>query len=97
LEETVLRSLATQKTTLKLVATDESLINKQIIAALAKLDPECLEVVSNLFGLAGHEPSTAEEIGEKLGTSGRDIEDIEADALRALANYGSRAGNKQIS
>ena len=76
------------------MATDESTIAKQIIEALQKLDPECLEVVSELFGLGGREPNCAEEIGERLGTTTKDIEAIEADALRALANYGPRAVNK---
>ena len=76
------------------MAIDESSISKQIIAALAKLDPDCLEVVTGLFGLGGHEASCAEEIGEKLGTTTKDVEAIEADALRALANYGPRVINK---
>ena len=64
----------------------ESTLRSEALArALRKLSLRERQVVILRYGLAGEEPTTLEEIGQRLGLTRERVRQIEADSLRRLA------------
>jgi RNA polymerase primary sigma factor len=59
-------------------------LEARLAAALRALSPPALRVLSDRFGLAGVDPLTLKEVGDKEGFSRERARQIECDALRRL-------------
>jgi len=64
---------------------DKTMTSDAVRRAVAKLPERQRDVISLRFGLRGGEPTSLEQIGKELGITRERVRQIEADALRRLA------------
>ena len=70
-------------------------IKQRVEKACDKLDPRSRKVLEGLFGLNGGAPLSSDEIAAALGgIDPKEVEKLQADALRALAGYGPKVPGK---
>jgi RNA polymerase primary sigma factor len=58
--------------------------HRELAVALERLNPRMREVLELRFGLAGGDPKTLEEVGERLGVTRERVRQLESRALREL-------------
>jgi RNA polymerase primary sigma factor len=63
---------------------DVRLRHSDLADALEQLDPRLREVLELRFGLAGGEPRTLEDVGERLGVTSERVRQLQSRALRQL-------------
>lgn len=59
-------------------------MNQAILEAMDALEPNERRIVALCFGIDNERPRTLEEIGEELGITAEQVEEIKINALRKL-------------
>ena len=73
------------------ISGEQSRIEARLRSALKRLDVTSQFIVLSIFGILGCPGLTCQKVAQREEVSKETIEGLQADALRALMGYGSKA------
>jgi DNA-directed RNA polymerase sigma subunit (sigma70/sigma32) len=69
-------------------------LNERLFEAFEELDSGTLNIMVKRYGLAGNNPLSQNSLAQQSGVDIETINELEAEALRAIMGYGEFAPNK---
>ena len=73
------------------ISGEQSRIEAKLRSALKRLDVTSQFIVQSIFGVLGCQGLSCQKVAQREEVSQETIEGLQADALRALMGYGSKA------